>query len=171
MAGLLRAGQADLAMASSVLPGKDFVYSHLVRDEVLLGTRNNHPVGEHATWKENCAAPWVDINRVCNEDFALLYPYQQTRVLSDALLLRERITPNVCMQTRSVLTTIRLASTGAAVCFAPWIGTRSYRFEESPAFYSVGDPIYMDVNCVRLRGTEAGEELAVFMRLLADFSR
>jgi Transcriptional regulator len=171
MAELLRSGQADVAVTSTVLPGKGFVYTPLVRDEILLVTQKNHPVGKHATWKENCSAPWVDINLTCNDAFIMLYPYQQTRILSDALLQRERITPRILMQTRSVLTSIRMASSGAAVCFAPAIGTRYFRFAESPAFYSVGDPVCMDVNFVRLHGAEESEELTEFMRLLADFSK
>lgn len=171
MADLLRSGQADVAVTSSILPGKEFHYTRLVQDEILLVTQKNHPVKKHATWRENCSKPWVDINLVCNDAFVLLYPYQQTRILSNALLDRERITPRVFMQTRSVLTSIRMASTGAAVCFAPAIGTRDYRFVESPEFYSVGDPIMMDVNFVRLKGAEESEELSVFMQLLADFSK
>ena len=170
-AELLRAGQADLAVTSSTLPGKDFVYTPMLRDEILLVTQKGHPVGRHAVWREDCSAPWVDINLVCNDAFILLFPYQRTRVLADELLRREHITPRVFMQTRSVLTSIRMASSGAAVCFAPAAGTRFFRFAESPAFYSVGDPIRMDVNFVRMRGAEEREELTEFMRLLADFSR
>lgn len=170
-AELLRSGQADVAITSAKLPGKDFSYTHMVRDEILLVTQKNHPVGKHATWRENCAAPWVDINLVCNDAFVMLFPYQQTRILSDALLRRERITPRVFMQTRSVQTSIRMASSGAAVCFAPAIGMRHYSFMESPEFYSVGDPIHMDVNFVRVRDAEGSEELGGLMRLLTDFLR
>ncbi len=171
MADLLHNGQADVAVTSATLPGKDFVYTRLVRDEILLVTQKNHPVGKTAVWRENCVAPWVDVNLVCGEAFIRLFPYQQTRILSDALLEREHIVPRVFMQTRSVLTSIRMASSGAAVCFAPAIGTRSFRFSESPEFYSVGDPIHLDVHFVRPRGAEEGKELKDFMRLLVDFAR
>ena len=70
-----------------------------------------------------------------------------------------------------MLTSSRMAAAGAAVCFAPSIGTRYFQFAESPAFYSIGDPVCMDVNFVRLRKAGESEELTEFMRLLADFSK
>lgn len=171
MAELLRSGQADVAVTSSVLPGKDFVYRRLVRDEILLVTAKDHPVGKHAVWRENCSYPWVDINLLHGESFILLFPYQRTRMLSDALLERERIVPRVLMQTRSVLTSIRVASTGAGVCFAPAVGMKFFRFHESPAFYSVGDPIVMDVNFAQLDGVQLSEEAEKFVALVTNFAR
>ncbi|MCC8165630.1 MAG: LysR family transcriptional regulator, partial [Planctomycetes bacterium] len=101
-AELLRSGQADLAVTTSVLPGNEFFQVPLMRDEILLVTAHNHPVSEHAIYREGCFRPWVDINFVSGDSFIRLFPYQRTRVLSDELLAREKIEPKVLMQTRSV---------------------------------------------------------------------
>jgi DNA-binding transcriptional LysR family regulator len=147
----LRAGEADLAIitmpSGQPLADEQKVFDSvlLTREEVLLVTCANHPVCKMALWKEGCKHPWVDINLLRNENFADLYPDQTTRILSDALLSREHIAPRVVMQTRSILNSMRLAAVGAAVCFAPETGARNFTFSETPVFFSVGDPLLMDV--------------------------
>lgn len=170
-AEILRSGQAEIAVTTSVLPGNEFHQTLLVRDEILLVTARDHPIGEHAVWREGCSRPWVDINVASGEAFIRLFPYQRTRVLSDELLEREKINPRSLMQTRSVLTAIRVAATGAGVSFAPGIGVRNFRFSESPDFFSVGDPILMDVYFTRLRSFQPGVEARDFAKLVLDFAR
>lgn len=168
-AGLLRSGEADVAITTSVLPGKEFVHSTLTRDEILLATSRKHPVGKRAVWKEKCLRPWVDVKELWGEALIRLFPDQRTRILSDELLARERVNLRALMQTRSVLNAIRVASTGAGICFAPALGMRHYQFNEPPAFFSVGDPILMDVYCVRLRDAHPGERVTKFVKLISDF--
>ncbi|MCD8352139.1 MAG: LysR family transcriptional regulator [Planctomycetaceae bacterium] len=170
-AELLRSGQADLAVTTSVLPGNEFFQVPLMRDEILLVTSRDHPVSEHAVWKQDCFKPWVDINLLSGDSFIRLFPYQRTRVLSDELLAREKIAPRILMQTRSVLTAIRVAATGAGVSFAPATGTRHFRFSEAPAFYSVGDPVVMDVYFTRLKNVRPDEATEHFTKLVLDFAR
>lgn len=170
-AQLLRSGQAELAVTCSVLPGNEFIQTPMLRDEILLVTAKNHAIGEHSTWKTGCARPWVDINLLVGEAFVRLYPYQRTRMLSDELLRREQIQPKILMQTRSVLTAIRVAATGAGVCFAPASGIRHFLFPESPEFYSVGDPITMDVYLTRLKNSHLDKAAGDFAKLVVDFAR
>ncbi len=170
-AELLRSGQADLAVTTSVLPGNEFYQVPLMRDEILLVTSRDHPVADHAVWRQGCFKPWVDINLLSGDSFIRLFPYQRTRVLSDELLAREKIVPRILMQTRSVLTAIRVAATGAGVSFAPATGTRHFRFSEAPSFYSVGDPVVMDVYFTRLKNVRPDEATEHFTKLVLDFAR
>jgi DNA-binding transcriptional LysR family regulator len=141
-------GYADLAITNfpiSETEAKGYVSELLVYDELLLVTSENHPVGKTAIWNAKCRRPWIDINLLRNDMFVQLYPEQSTRKLSDALLDREQIKPRTLMQTRSVFTAIRMAASGAAVCFAPGIAMRNFAFPEPLSFFSVGDPITMNV--------------------------
>lgn len=169
-AEILRNGQADFGITTTVLPGNEFTQTLLVRDEILLVTAKNHPIGSHSMWKEGCQRPWVDVNLLVGESFIRLFPYQRTRMLSDDLLEREKIQPKVLMQTRSIITAIRVAATGAGVCFAPSTGIRHFQYPESPAFYSVGDPILMDVYFTRLKNAHLDEATGAFATLITDFA-
>jgi DNA-binding transcriptional LysR family regulator len=163
-------GYSDLAITNfpiSETETKGYVSELLVHDELLLVTSGNHPVGKTATWNVKCRRPWVDINLLRNDMFVQLYPEQSTRKLSDELLAREQIKPRILMQTRSVLTAIRMASSGAAVCFAPGIAMRNFAFPEPLSFFSVGDPVTMNVYCFyRNNNTEIVEE---FINLIRTF--
>ncbi|MCD8140848.1 MAG: LysR family transcriptional regulator [Planctomycetaceae bacterium] len=170
-AEILRNGQADFAITATILPGNEFTQTLLVQDEILLVTANNHPIESHSIWKPGCQRPWVDVNLLVGEPFIRLFPYQHTRMLSDALLERENIQPKVLMQTRSVLTSIRVAATGAGVCFAPSSGIRDSQFPESPAFYSVGDPVVMDVYFTKLKYSHLDDAASDFATLITDFTR
>jgi DNA-binding transcriptional LysR family regulator len=163
-------GYSDLAITNfpiSETEAKGYVSELLVHDELLLVTSGNHPVGKTATWNVKCKRPWVDINLLRNDMFVQLYPEQSTRKLSDELLSREQIKPRILMQTRSVLTAIRMASSGAAVCFAPGIAMRNFAFPEPLSFFSVGDPVIMNVYCFYQNDkTEIVEE---FINLVKTF--
>jgi DNA-binding transcriptional LysR family regulator len=161
-------GTSDLAIINFPLSEtevKGYVSELLVRDELLLVTAENHPVGKTATWDAKCRKPWVDINLLRNDIFIQLYPEQSTRKLSDELLAREHIKPRILMQTRSVLTAIRMAAAGVAVCFAPEIAMKNFAFPEPLSFFSVGDPVTMNVYCFYQNGnTKIVEEFINLMR-------
>lgn len=167
----LRAGEAAFAITTNVLSGEDIVHTRLIRDEVVLAAAKDHPLGEHAMWRENCAHPWVDADMLAGVPFVKLNPDQRIRALSDDFLSRERLDPRVVLQTRSVLFSIQVALSGVAACFAPNIGLRHYRFSEPPAFYSVGDPLLMDVYLARLKDSPLGGEAQSFVKLMVDFLR
>lgn len=145
ISSLLYSGQANLAITNYKVKGDGLTSELLTHDEVLLVTSASHSIGNSAVWKQGCKRPWVDINLLRNETFIQLFPDQRTRVLSDELLAKENIIPKVMLQTRSTLTAIRVAATGAGVCFAPETGMRSFKFPETPSLFSVGAPIIMDV--------------------------
>jgi DNA-binding transcriptional LysR family regulator len=161
-------GYSDLAIINfplSETEAKGYALELLVHDELLLVTSENHPVGKTATWNAKCRNPWVDINLLRNDMFVQLYPEQTTRKLSDELLAREHIKPRILMQTRSVLSAIRVVSTRAAVCFAPGITMRNYALPEPLSFFSVGDPVTMKIYCIYRNGnTEIIEEFINLMR-------
>jgi DNA-binding transcriptional LysR family regulator len=161
-------GTSDMAIINfplSETEAKGYVSELLVQDELLLVASENHPVGKTATWNVNCMKPWVDVNLLRNDLFAQLYPEQSTRKLSDELLIREQIKPRILMQTRSVLTALRMAAAGTAVCFAPGIAMRNFTFPEPLSFFSVGDPITMNVYCFYRKGnTEIVKEFINLMR-------
>jgi DNA-binding transcriptional LysR family regulator len=161
-------GASDLAIINFPLSEtevKGYVLEPLVRDELLLVTSGNHPAGRTATWNAKCGRPWVDVNLLRNDLFVQLYPEQSARRLSDGLLAREHIKPRILMQTRSVLTALRMAAAGTAVCFAPGIAMRNFAFPEPLSFFSVGDPVTMDVYCFyRKDNTEIVKEFIGLMK-------
>lgn len=166
----LATGEADLAIASHKVNLPGFAAKTLIQDEILLVTAHNHPMGNQAVWKKGCRRPWLDIRKIWGEPFIKLFPDQRVRELSDALLAREKVTPKILMQTRSVLNAIRIAATGAGACFAPALGMQHFRFNEPPAFFSVGDPLLMDVYCIH-RGDGQNELVDDFIKLVEDFLR
>jgi DNA-binding transcriptional LysR family regulator len=162
-------GSSDLAITNFPLSETEataeYVSELLVHDELVLVTSGNHPIGKTATWNAKCRKPWVDINLLRNDMFAQLYPEQSTRKLSDELLAREHIKPRILLQTRSVLSAIRMVATGAAVCFAPGIAMQNFALPEPLSFFSVGDPVTMNIYCIYRNGnTEIVEEFINLMR-------
>jgi DNA-binding transcriptional LysR family regulator len=163
-------GASDLGIINFPVNETGYVSELLVHDELVLVTSENHPVGKAATWKANCRKPWLDINLLRNDFFVLLYPEQRTRKLSDELLAKEHIKPRILMQTRNELSAIRAAATGAAVCFAPGITMRNFTFPEPLAFFSVGDPVTMNVYCFYRKGnTEIVEEFINSMKTFLQY--
>ncbi|GHV29188.1 LysR family transcriptional regulator [Spirochaetia bacterium] len=166
---LLQEGQADLAITNYPIQAEGFVSGLLVQDEVLLVSAANHPVSRMAGWKAGCKQPWVDVNLLRNEPFIQLFPDQSTRRLSDELLRREHIEYRVLMQTRSTINAIRVAATGAGVCFVPETGIRGFTFPELPAFFSVGDPLVMDVCYTYNKNHPNAELIEIFINLAQAF--
>jgi DNA-binding transcriptional LysR family regulator len=141
----------------------------LIKDEVLLVTAGNHPVNKTAIWKQGCKRPWVDINLLQGEPFVQLYPDQSIQKISDEFLKSEHIVPKVLMRTRSAFNAIRLAATGAAVCFASEICMRYYKFSEPPSFFSIGEPTVMEVYYTYNKKNSKTALIEEFIDLVSSF--
>ncbi len=169
VSSMLASGQIDVAIVNQPVHGENLVCNLLTQDEILLATSCEHPVINHAIWREGCRYLWVDINRLRNDNFILHFPDQRTRQLSDQLLEEEGIRVKVIMQTRNSLNAIQTAATGAGVCFAPEAAMHSIKFPEPPVFFSVGNPIKMDVFYVYSKNCEQIELVHYFIELVKAF--
>lgn len=167
--GLLRSGKTDLAVTGSEIRENDLKYEPLIQDEVLLITEKNHKITNHAIWKPECKQPWVDINLLREEPLIQLSPEQNTRVLVDRLLRKEHIHPRILMQTCNLFTAVSLAAAGAGICFAPEIALRSLNFYKSPAVFSVGDPLKINICLSMRKNFVMDEQTSYFIQLIRSF--
>lgn len=133
-------GKIDFAIYSDVTPPSGLMCEELGKEEIVLVMAHDHPLAGRGTRREGCRHPWLDLALARDEQYILHPPELTTGKLSRRLLEAAGIVPRILLQTRNSDLAIRLAATGAAVCFAPESYVKKLSFRRLPACFSVGDP-------------------------------
>lgn len=120
----LIAGEMDFAIMHSSPPpmescgdGIDFYSLH--KDLFLLATQKNHPLTKNQKIIDGYEFPVIDLKDFIEEPFVLVTRGQRIREVSDLILSKSGITPNIALTTKSFETARRLAFQGIGVSFVP----------------------------------------------------
>ena len=75
------------------------------------------PLAQHIYEKDGI--PYIDPRLCADEKYILAYPSQRVRQISDKILDKAGITPNITFMTSSVETAMRVASVGIGITLMP----------------------------------------------------
>lgn len=94
-------------------------YQVLREEEIVLILPSGHPLAEKAQPKPGFRHPWIDLALLCEENFILLYPDQNTGGIALNLFREYGINPPALLHTRNSEMSIKLAMDGLGAAFAP----------------------------------------------------
>jgi DNA-binding transcriptional LysR family regulator len=108
---MLRAGAGDLGLLTLPIEATDLVAVPVLQEELLLVTYPTHPLAK----KRQVAPP--DLNR---ESFILFETGSITRRIVEQFFMRERIEPEIVMETENVEIIKAMVRHGLGISIIPW---------------------------------------------------
>lgn len=114
-------GAMDFALlhAPKLAPNPLLDYEFLSEDPFVIALAQGHPLIQKAKEKPGYPFPVLDVRLLKNEPLILLHPQQRIRHVSDAILAKARITPNIVLILKNYETAQRLAGQGIGITFLP----------------------------------------------------
>jgi DNA-binding transcriptional LysR family regulator len=108
---MLRSGAGDLGLLTLPVEASDLVSVPVLREELLLVTYPTHPLA-----KKKTIAP-ADLDK---QPFVLFETGSITRRLVEAFFARERIAPEIIMETENVEIIKAMVRSGLGISIIPW---------------------------------------------------
>ncbi len=135
--------EVDLCCFSAPEYHASLAYDVIEKEKILMVLPPSHPLG-HPWAKGNYLnpEPFPDeqIPLLSYEKFVILTKSQGMGQYAREIFERYHIQPDIIMETKNIETAYRLAATGSGITFIPQICTGFSNFENSPYYYSIGDP-------------------------------
>ena len=91
----------------------------LSENPFVIALAQGHPLIQKAKEKPGYPFPVLDVRLLKNEPLILLHPQQRIRHVSDAILAKARITPNIVLILKNYETAQHLAGQGIGITFLP----------------------------------------------------
>ena len=108
---MLRSGAGDLGLLTLPVEASDLVAVPVLREELLLITYPTHPIAKKKT---------ITPNDLDKEPFVLFETGSITRRLVEAFFARERIAPQIIMETENVEIIKAMVRSGLGMSIIPW---------------------------------------------------
>ena len=114
-------GAMDFALlhAPKLAPNPLLDYEILSENPFVIALAQGHPLIQKAKEKPGYPFPVLDVRLLKNEPLILLHPQQRIRHVSDAILAKARITPNIVLILKNYETAQHLAGQGIGITFLP----------------------------------------------------
>ena len=107
----------DIALMHIPFHAVDANYEPIAQDPFVMVIARSSPLAQHIY--ENDGIPYIDPHLCADEKYILAYPSQRVRQISDKILDKAGITPNITFMTSSVETAMRVASVGIGITLMP----------------------------------------------------
>lgn len=113
----------------------------LGREPILLAVSPSHPLASGQPDFSSAAGnyPVLDWTRISDSKFILHFPEQNTGAITQRLLEKHHIRPEIPFYTRNTQAALLLASQNQGICFAPETYIRSMSFQKTPVCFSLDD--------------------------------
>lgn len=131
-------GNLDIAFVMMTDKNPDLSYEVLAQEEIVLLMSRDHPQSTLAFQKEGFKYPWIDIKKLEDEQFILLWSDQRTRKIADQIFHEANICPHKILTTRNIMTSIELAINGYGMAFSGELPLYYYQLNEKLNLFSVG---------------------------------
>lgn len=109
----------DLALMHLPYHCEHAQYERIFDDRYVMVLAGNHPLAQWAYEKEGFDRPFIDPRHAAQAQFILARPEQRVRQISDRILAKAGIEPNIRLVTSSVQTALRLSGYGLGITFMP----------------------------------------------------
>lgn len=136
---LLLNGEADIAVLNTPIISSDLDYEVLGDEEILLVTSKNHPLANEGTIASGFKYKWIDINRFEDDRFILQFPDQRTGQVAEKIFKDAKLKPKNIFRTRSLESSVRLASSNFGVCFISENHLKYMALDNKPNYFSVSN--------------------------------
>lgn len=137
---LLISGEADLAIFN-YSGNNPMLCCELIKDEeLLLAVSRSHPLIKSGKEIDGCQFPWIDLKNFKDDNFILNDIEQKSGEMTEEILLKLNMKPNILLRTRSVECAIRLASYGYGISFGLETHLKNMNLEVHPMYFSIGNP-------------------------------
>lgn len=111
----------------------------LFKDSFLLVTEVDHPLDKYAKPDKNSIYSRIDLKLFASEPFIITEKGMRIREVSDLILQKANINPEIALTTRSFETARRLASQGCGVTFIPKTYIDIFPSICSPNYYTLDE--------------------------------
>ena len=107
----------DIALMHMPFLSMEATYETIAVDHFVMVFSQDNPLSEYIYQKDGVS--YIDPRCTEGEKFVLSYPTQRVRQISDKILERAGVVPDIAFMTSSVETALRVASVGIGVTFMP----------------------------------------------------
>ena len=138
---LLLSGEIDFAIMHEPKCKKNtsIEYESLLTDPFILAVNKDHPLCKNYQLDKDGNYPYIDLNLFKDEPFVMVNKQQRIRHISDNILARANITPNICLTVKNYEAAKRLATEGMGVTFLPLQYSKISPTDYSPAYFMLDD--------------------------------
>lgn len=171
----LSSGEIDFAVmhtspAYELSDNLNIDFYPIYRDQFLLAARKGHPLGKHAVESKSSDYPRIDIRLFEKEPFIMLSRWQRIRQVSDMILERAGVRPNVAFTTKSYETARRLACEGLGVAFVPEQYLQIFPGINDQDYYSMDEALepYWDLCVAIQKNVYVPKAAQAFIRMVND---
>lgn len=126
--------ELDIALMHLPLHNLNANYEEIKRERYVMAFSRNSPLASRTYHKIGERFPYIDPREARDEKYILAFPHQRVRQISDRILAKAGVTPNIRLTSSSVQTALRFAGVGMGVTFLP----ESY----INLFNMMGDPVF-----------------------------
>lgn len=116
---LIDTNEVDIALMHLPLHCEHAAYKRIGEDRYVMVLSGEHPLAERVYQKPGFKRAFIDPTLARNEQFILAHPQQRVRQISDHILKKAEIIPNIRLETSSVQTALRFAEYGLGITFMP----------------------------------------------------
>jgi len=136
---MLNNNEIDVALMHLPLKDIETNYAEIAKERYVMAFSKGHPLGAKLYRKEDEKYPYIDPKEAASEKFVLSFPYQRVRQISDRILTKAEIIPELILTTSSVQTALRFAGVGLGVTFLPESYIKLFRFTHEPVYCYMED--------------------------------
>lgn len=138
---LLEDTKIDFAIFSECSPNPKLEYETLGQEQILLAVSPLHPLAKGLPDMNHIKGeyPVIDWKQLENERMILHFPEQTTGAITERLLSRHHLHPQVPFYTRNTQAALLLVQENQGICFAPETYIRNMTFHTPPVCFSLGD--------------------------------
>ncbi len=136
---LLENSEVDISLMHLPLKSIQAEYEIICKDRYVLAFAQGHPLAKEAYYKQDEKYPYLDLTKAGTEKFILSFPGQRVRQISNLILEKAGIEPDVTLVTSSVQTALRFASVGLGMTLLPESYIQLFRCPREPFFCYLED--------------------------------
>ena len=136
---MISGNELDVALMHLPLKHIEANYVEIARERYVMAFSKDHPLNRKLSPREGETYPYIDPRAAAGQKFVLSFPYQRVRQISDRILEKAGITPDIILTTSSVQTALRFAGVGLGVTFLPESYIQLFRCTHEPVFCYMDD--------------------------------
>ena len=169
----LISGEMDFSIMHApvygVLANPSLQYEVLKRYPFIIAMSRNNPLVEKAVPMPGYPYPVLDVKLLADQPLLTLHKEQRIRHVTDSVLRKAGIQPEIRLLCRNYMSLEKLAAEGMGVTMLPSEYVAANSFENQPAFFSIDAsyPAYWDLCIATLKGaflSKADEYLLEILR-------
>ncbi len=169
----LISGEMDFSIMHApvygVLANPSLQYEVLKRYPFIIAMSRNNPLAKKAVPTPGYPYPVLDVKLLADQPLLTLHKEQRIRHVTDSVLRKAGIQPEIRLLCRNYMSLEKLAAEGMGVTMLPSEYVAANSFENPPAFFSIDAsyPAYWDLCIATLKGaflSKADEYLLEILR-------